>query len=66
MDSTRRKWQRLFKEALEFDTWGQVEEAKENYTRLNNLMANEMADAVKGGPKDAPLLERAGEGAAIG
>ena len=28
-----RKWSRLFAEALEFDSWGQIEEAQETYTR---------------------------------
>jgi hypothetical protein len=33
-----RKWSRLFAEALEFDSWGQIEEAQETYTRYGRWL----------------------------
>jgi len=48
LNNARRKWQRVYKEAIEFDTWGQVEEATENYLRLNNFMKNELTEGELG------------------
>uniref|UniRef100_A0A061RHQ3 Axin dorsalization-associated isoform x1 n=1 Tax=Tetraselmis sp. GSL018 TaxID=582737 RepID=A0A061RHQ3_9CHLO len=45
MDVLRRKWERCFSEALEFDTWGQVEEASEGYARLRLSLQNTLQDA---------------------
>mmetsp|Transcript_15635 Transcript_15635/g.43736 ORF Transcript_15635/g.43736 Transcript_15635/m.43736 type:complete len:284 (-) Transcript_15635:1185-2036(-) len=43
-EDTRRRWEKVFKEAFEFDTWGQVEEAWEAYSKLGNAISNEHAE----------------------
>mmetsp|Transcript_37371 Transcript_37371/g.83169 ORF Transcript_37371/g.83169 Transcript_37371/m.83169 type:complete len:296 (+) Transcript_37371:122-1009(+) len=46
MEDTRVRWERAFLEALEYDTWGQVEEAIEGYQRLQVAAAAEYVENV--------------------
>ncbi|GAX81391.1 hypothetical protein CEUSTIGMA_g8822.t1 [Chlamydomonas eustigma] len=46
MEDTRARWDRAFVEAVDFDTWGQVEEATEGYQRLQVAAAAEYVENV--------------------
>mmetsp|Transcript_14744 Transcript_14744/g.36779 ORF Transcript_14744/g.36779 Transcript_14744/m.36779 type:complete len:300 (-) Transcript_14744:97-996(-) len=46
MEDTRSRWERAYVEALDFDTWGQVEEAIEGYQRLQVAAAAEYVENV--------------------
>eukprot|EP00798_Chlamydomonas_sp_ICE-L_P032541 gene32541-17258_t len=46
MEDTRARWERAYLEALDFDTWGQVEEAIEGYQRLQIAAAAEYLENV--------------------
>lgn len=46
MEDTRARWDRAFLEALDFDTWGQVEEATETYQRLQVAAAAEYEENI--------------------
>ncbi|KAL6761578.1 cytoskeletal adhesion-domain-containing protein [Haematococcus lacustris] len=46
MEDTRGRWDRAFGEALDFDTWGQVEEAIEGYQRLQVAASAEYVENV--------------------
>lgn len=48
MEDTRSRWDRAFNEALEFDVWGQVEEAVDGYQKLQSATAAEYAENVMG------------------
>mmetsp|Transcript_245 Transcript_245/g.414 ORF Transcript_245/g.414 Transcript_245/m.414 type:complete len:286 (-) Transcript_245:11-868(-) len=53
VEDTRRRWENAFKQALEYDTWGQVEEATEGYLKLSNAISNEATENVLGLPFEA-------------
>ncbi|KAG2452599.1 hypothetical protein HYH02_002836 [Chlamydomonas schloesseri] len=46
MEDTRARWDRAFQEAVDYDTWGQVEEALEGYQRLQVAAAAEYVENV--------------------
>lgn len=58
MEDTRSRWERAFLEALDYDIWGQVEEAIEGYQRLQVAAAAEYVENVL----QLPLHRREGIG----
>ncbi|MEW5298637.1 MAG: hypothetical protein WDW36_001732 [Sanguina aurantia] len=46
MEDTRGRWERAYLEAVDFDTWGQVEEALEGYQRLQVAASAEHVENV--------------------
>ncbi|KXZ49926.1 hypothetical protein GPECTOR_19g377 [Gonium pectorale] len=58
MEDTRARWDRAFQEAVDYDTWGQVEEALEGYQRLQVAAAAEYVENVL----QLPLVRRDGIG----
>uniref|UniRef100_A0A7S0UKK5 C2 Aida-type domain-containing protein n=1 Tax=Polytomella parva TaxID=51329 RepID=A0A7S0UKK5_9CHLO len=58
MEDTRARWERAFLEAVDFDAWGQVEEALEGYQRLQVAAAAEYVENVL----QLPLHRRDGIG----
>ncbi|KAG1667414.1 hypothetical protein FOA52_004831 [Chlamydomonas sp. UWO 241] len=46
MEDTRARWDRAFLEAVDFDTWGQVEEATEGYQRLQVAASAEYVENI--------------------
>ncbi|EFJ50605.1 hypothetical protein VOLCADRAFT_120601 [Volvox carteri f. nagariensis] len=58
MEDTRARWDRAFQEAVDYDTWGQVEEALEGYQRLQVAAAAEYVENVL----QLPMVRRDGIG----
>lgn len=58
MEDTRARWDRALSEAVDFDIWGQVEEALEGYQRLQVAAAAEYVENVL----QLPMIRREGIG----